>query len=229
MNESKIKYGIDNELNFYHQPAKVVGGDFYYALKLDEEKIVYILADVMGHGIVSNYVVAIIKGAFKVLARTCSSPGEIMTKLNDMLYDEFDKMGVFTTCLVNMIDSKNNTLTVSNAGHYSPIVIKKDKSIKRDLNCKKGIPLGVLEDVSYENNVLNLDECSMVCIYTDGVLEIKNKSKEEYGLSRLESFIQNNYTNDQEDIIDNLKLELKEFSQKDNYDDDILIVMLKNN
>ena len=44
----------------------------------------------------------------------------------------------------------------------------------------------------------------MVCIYTDGVLEIKNKSKEEYGLSRLESFIQNNYTNDQEIIIDNL-------------------------
>ena len=229
MNESKIKYGIDNELNFYHKPAKVVGGDFYGALKLDDEKIVYILADVMGHGIVSNYVVAIIKGAFKVLARTCSSPGEIMTKLNDMLYDEFDKMGVFTTCLVNMIDTKTNTLTVSNAGHYSPIVIKKDKSIKRDLNCKKGIPLGVLEDVSYENNVLNLDECSMVCIYTDGVLEIKNKSKEEYGSPRLESFIQNNYTNDQETIIDNLKLELKEFSQKDNYDDDILIVMLKNN
>ena len=229
MNESKIKYGIDNELNFYHKPAKVVGGDFYGALKLDDEKIVYILADVMGHGIVSNYVVAIIKGAFKVLARSCNSPAEIMTKLNDMLYDEFDKMGVFTTCLVNMIDTKTNTLTVSNAGHYSPIVIKKDKSIKRDLNCKKGIPLGVLEDVSYENNVLNLDECSMVCIYTDGVLEIKNKSKEEYGLSRLESFIQNNYTNDQEIIIDNLKLELKEFSQKDNYDDDILIVMLKNN
>lgn len=229
MNESKIKYGIDNELNFYHKPAKVVGGDFYYALKLDDEKIVYILADVMGHGIVSNYVVAIIKGAFKVLARTCNSPGEIMTKLNHMLYDEFDKMGVFTTCLVNMIDTKNNTLTVSNAGHYSPIVIKKDKSIKRDLNCKKGIPLGVLEDVRYENNVLNLDECSMVCIYTDGVLEIKNNSKEEYGISRLESFIQNNYTNNQETIIDNLKLELKEFSQKDNYDDDILIVMLKNN
>ena len=51
----------------------------------------------MGHGIVSNYAVAIIKGAFKVLSRICSSPGEIMTNLNNMLYDEFDKMGIFTT------------------------------------------------------------------------------------------------------------------------------------
>ena len=125
MDESKIKYNIDNELNFYHRPAKVVGGDFYHAIKISNEKIVYILADVMGHGIVSNYAVAIIKGAFKVLARTCNSPGEIMTNLNDMLYDEFDKMGIFTTCLVSMIDTKENTITVSNAGHYSPIIIKK--------------------------------------------------------------------------------------------------------
>ncbi|WP_296645330.1 GAF domain-containing SpoIIE family protein phosphatase [Romboutsia sp. 13368] len=229
MNESKIKYGLDNELNFYHRPAKVVGGDFYSALKLDDEKIVCILADVMGHGIVSNYVVAIIKGAFKVLARTCNSPGEIMTNLNDMLYDEFDKMGIFTTCLVGMIDTKKNTITISNAGHYSPIVIKKDASIKRDLNCKKGIPIGVLENVTYENNVLHLDECSMVCMYTDGILEIKNKLKEEYGVSRLESFMQKNYTYSQELIVENLKAEIKKFSEKENYDDDILIVMLKNN
>ena len=229
MDESKIKYNIDNELNFYHRPAKVVGGDFYHAIKISNEKIVYILADVMGHGIVSNYAVAIIKGAFKVLARTCNSPGEIMTNLNDMLYDEFDKMGIFTTCLVSMIDTKENTITVSNAGHYSPIIIKKDSSIKRDLNCKKGIPIGVIEDVTYENNVLNLDEYSMICMYTDGILEIKNKLKEEYGISRLENFIKNNYTNNQEIIIESLKNELKEFSNKDNYDDDILIVMLKNN
>ena len=229
MNESKIKYNIDNELNFYHRPAKVVGGDFYYALKVSDEKIVYILADVMGHGIVSNYAVAIIKGAFKVLARTCSSPGEIMTNLNNMLYDEFDKMGIFTTCLVSMIDIKKNTITISNAGHYSPIIIKTDNSIKRDLNCKKGIPIGVIEDVNYENNEIDLIYCRMICMYTDGVLEIKNELKEEYGISRLENFVQNNYKYSQETIIENLKVQLKEFSNKESYDDDILIVMLKNN
>lgn len=229
MNDSKIKYNIDNELNFFHKPAKVVGGDFYHALKINDEKIVYILADVMGHGIVSNYAVAIIKGAFKVLARKCNSPGEIMTSLNDMLYDEFDKMGIFTTCLVSMIDTKENTITVSNAGHYSPIIIKKDGSVKTDLNCKKGVPIGVIDDVDYENNVLDLNECSMICMYTDGVLEIKNQSKEEYGICRLENFIKNNYQINQDELIENLKVELKEFSNKENYDDDILMVMLKTN
>ena len=229
MNDSKIKYNIDNELNFFHKPARVVGGDFYHALKINDEKIVYILADVMGHGIVSNYAVAIIKGAFKVLARKCNSPGEIMTSLNAMLYDEFDKMGIFTTCLLSIIDTKENTITISNAGHYSPIIIKKDGSIKKDLNCKKGVPIGVIEGVHYENNVLDLNEYSMVCMYTDGVLEIKNQVKEEYGICRLENFIKNNYKINQEEFIENLKVELKKFSNKENYDDDILMVMLKTN
>ena len=57
----------------------------------------------------------------------------------------------------------------------------------------------------------------------------KNKSKEEYGISRLRKLYKNNYKNNQEVIIEKLKSELKEFSNKDNYDDDILIVMLKNN
>ena len=113
--------------------------------------------------------------------------------------------------------------------HYSPIIIKKDGSIKTDLNCKKGVPIGVIEGVHYENNVLDLNEYSMICMYTDGILEIKNESKEEYGICRLENFIKDNYKINQEELIENLKVELKEFSNKENYDDDILMVMLKNN
>ena len=90
-----------------------------------------------------------------------------------------DSYNIFTTCLVSMIDIKKNTITVCNAGHYSPIIIKSDGNIKTDLNCKKGIPIGVIEDISYDNNVLSLDEINMICMYTDGVLEIKNKYKEE--------------------------------------------------
>ena len=67
---------------------------------------------------VSNYVVAMIKGAFKVLAKQFETPSEIMNNLNKFLFDEFDEMGVFTTCIISVIDSKNNTMTLSNAGHY---------------------------------------------------------------------------------------------------------------
>lgn len=228
MDKSKMDCNEEKELYFYHKPATVVGGDFYYAMRVDEDNIIYIVADVMGHGIVSNYVVAMIKGAFKVLCHRYKTPGEIMTNLNKILYDEFDKMGVFTTCLISVVNTKENSMSVSNAGHYSPIIIKDDGSCVEDLNCVKGIPLGILEDAHYISNNFNINEYPMICMYTDGVLEIKNKSKEEYGVNSLKNFMQKNFEFSQSEIIENLKKDLKIFSSVDDYDDDILIVMLKN-
>ena len=230
MNESKIKYSIDNELNFYHRPAKVVGGDFYHAIKVSDEKIVYILADVMGHGIVSNYIVAMIKGCFKTLCYNYQTAAEIMNKLNQILYDEFDKMDVFTTCIVGIIDSKSNTLDISNAGHYCPIIIDNSGKFKctDGTLCKKNIPLGVLEDINYEQSTISIKDSSMICMYTDGIIEIKNKDKEEFGIERFESFLLKNYMLEKDDFINALKKELGEFVPKHNFDDDILVVCLSN-
>lgn len=227
MDKSKMDCNDKKELYFYHKPARVVGGDFYYAMKVDENNIVYIVADVMGHGIVSNYVVAMIKGAFKVLAHQYKTSGEIMTNLNKMLYDEFDKMGVFTTCLISIVNTEKNIITVSNAGHYSPVMIKEDGTVVEDLKCTKGIPLGILEDADYVSNVHDISTYPMVCMYTDGVLEIKDNKKEEYGVSRLQDFLQNNFKYSREEIVDKLKENLREFANTDSYDDDILVVMLK--
>ncbi|WP_027701443.1 GAF domain-containing SpoIIE family protein phosphatase [Metaclostridioides mangenotii] len=227
MDKGKMEFNSEKELYFYHRPAKVVGGDFYYALDLDEKHVVFIVADVMGHGIVSNYVVAMIKGAFKVLCHQYESTSEILTNLNKILYDEFDKMGVFTTCLVGIINTEHNIITVSNAGHYSPIIVTKKGDVVKNNNCNKGIPIGVMQDASYDENSFSIVNYSMLCMYTDGVLEIKNDSKEEYGIERLEKFLKNNYTLNQEVIVENLKSDLQEFSSKDYFEDDILVVMLK--
>lgn len=227
MDDAKLELSNNKELDYYHRPARVVGGDFYYAMKVDDNNTVFIVADVMGHGMISNYVVAMIKGAFKVLANNYKTPGEILTKLNNMLYDEFDKMDVFTTCLVGVINSKENKITISNAGHYSPIIIKNNGEIEENLNCKKGIPIGIMDEAEYANNSFDISNYSLLCMYTDGILEIKNESKEEYGVSRLEKFLQDNYQIGHEVLQEKLEEELIDFAGKDNFDDDILVVMLK--
>lgn len=228
MDESRMDCNDEKELQFYHKPATVVGGDFYYAHRIDENRVAYIIADVMGHGIVANYMVAMIKGTFKTLCYQFKTPGEIATYLNKILYDEFDKMGVFATALINVLDTNENILSVSNAGHYSPIIIDKDGDIVESLNCKKGIPIGVLPDGEYHSNTFNIKDYPMVFMFTDGTLEIKDVQKEEYGLERLKNFVKNNYKNNREKIVENLKKEIEEFSESDNFEDDILILMLKN-
>ena len=228
MNDSKMECNNEKELEFYHKPATVVGGDFYYAHKIDENRVAFIIADVMGHGIVANYMVAMIKGAFKTLCYQYKTSGEIATHLNKILYDEFDKMGLFATALINVFDTNENILSISNAGHYSPIIVDENGEVLENLNCKKGIPIGVLPDCDYHSNTFDVKNFPMIFMFTDGALEIKNKNKEEYGLDRLKAFVKGNYKNSRNKIVENLKKETENFTGSDNYDDDILILMLKN-
>lgn len=228
MNKGNKELSNNKELYYYHQPSRVVGGDFYHAIKKDKDKIVTILADVMGHGMVSNYVVAMIKGAFKVLAKQFETPSEIMNNLNKFLFDEFDEMGVFTTCIISVIDSKNNTMTLSNAGHYYPIGVKKDKS-SNFIQCVKGIPIGILEDAKYSEVEVDISDYRLISMYTDGILEINNENKEEFGVDRLKNFLTKNADLNKLELITSLKSELWNFSKKSNFQDDILIVTLKDN
>ena len=154
---------------------------------------------------------------------------DIMNKLNQILYDEFDKMDVFTTCIVSIVDTQNNTLDISNAGHYCPIIIDDTGNISTENNlCKKNIPLGVLEDTKYEHSTISIKSSAMICMYTDGIIELKNQHKEEFGIERLEQFLLKNYKLKKDDFIAELKKELNEFAAKHNFDDDILVVCLSN-
>ncbi len=229
MNDANIICNRKSQLYCYHKSAKVVGGDFYDALRVDDERVVYIVADVMGHGIVSNYMVALIKGAFKVLCRQFTKPSDIMNNLNSMLFEEFDKMEVFATCIVGSLNTVHNTLTISNAGHYSPIIIKKDGSVEREKKCMKGIPIGVIEDRDYKDNVVYTENYPMICMFTDGILEIKNKNKEEFGQERFEKILCNTYKYSRKSIVQRMKEEFYIFSGKKDYADDIMMVMLKDN
>ena len=199
------------------------------AVRISDDKVIYIVADVMGHGIVSNYMVALIKGAFKVLCRQFDNPSDIMNNLNKMLFEEFDKMEVFCTGIVASIDTKEDTLTVSNAGHYSPVIIQNDGTVAKYVNCKKGIPIGVIEEREYKDNQISMENYPMICMFTDGILEIKNKDKEEFGQERFEKLLCENYKYSPEFIIERAKEEFYAFSGKKEYSDDIMMVMLKDN
>ncbi|CEP81580.1 SpoIIE family protein phosphatase [Paraclostridium sordellii] len=226
MNKGNKELGKNRELTYFHKPAKVVGGDFYHTIKKEDGTIVAILADVMGHGIVSNYMVAMIKGAFKVLAKQFEKPSEILENINQFLFDEFDKMGVFATCIVAIIKNEEHKMIVSNAGHYYPIGVDYENNAKF-IKCSKGIPIGILEDAEYSDKEINISKYKSISLYTDGVLEIKNEEKEEFGIERLKDFLQENSNVDKDTKVTNLKAKLWDFSKKSNFEDDILIVTLR--
>lgn len=226
MNKGNKELGENRELTYFHKPAKVVGGDFYHTIRKADGTIVTILADVMGHGIVSNYMVAMVKGAFQVLSNQFNKPSEIMENINQFLFDEFDKMGVFATCIISIIKNDENKMTVSNAGHYYPIGVDYENNADF-IKCSKGIPIGILEDVEYLDKEIDISKYKSISLYTDGILEIKNDDKEEFGVERLKEFLKENSNVDKEQKVTNLKVKLWDFSKKSNFEDDILLVTLR--
>ncbi|SHH12716.1 GAF domain-containing SpoIIE family protein phosphatase [Tepidibacter thalassicus] len=230
MSESKIKFSDSKEISFFHKPSKYIGGDFCEIIKMDEDRVCIFIADVMGHGILSNYFVAMIKGVLQTLVYENQSPGSILTKMNRILYKDFDKVNIFATARVGIFNSKSGKGIVSNAGHYYSLGIKKldGDFIVEELDFDKGMPIGVLEDMKYEEYEYNVNEYEFICMFTDGIIEASNERGEEYSVERLKKFIYNNYNLNSSDIFENLKKELHDFTGKDTFDDDLLILFIKN-
>jgi len=217
----------DNRMYFFHRAARLVGGDFYNAIDLGD-KMVFIVADVMGHGIVSNYIVAIIKGAFEILSRYLDDPGEILEQMNDYLYNEFDKMGIYSTAIVGVVDKNNLKLSIANAGHYFPIIISNDNTATNNQEGERGIPVGIIEETHYRSVEYNLSDVKEMCFFTDGILEMKNKDGEEFGIEGLTSFLLENTKNNKETTLGNVREEINSFAENKEKLDDILLVFIKN-
>lgn len=217
----------DNRMYFFHRAARLVGGDFYNAIDLGD-KMVFIVADVMGHGIVSNYIVAIIKGAFEILSRYLDDPGEILEQMNDYLYNEFDKMGIYSTAIVGVVDKNNLKLSIANAGHYFPIIISNDNTAKNNQEGERGIPVGIIEETHYRSVEYNLSDVKEMCFFTDGILEMKNKDGEEFGIEGLTNFLLENTKNNKETTLGNVREEINSFAENKEKLDDILLVFIKN-
>ncbi|KGF15063.1 stage II sporulation protein E [Peptostreptococcus sp. MV1] len=226
MKQNNVKTVNGKEIFYYHKSAKVVGGDFHYAIETNDH-IVFIIADVMGHGIISNYIVATMKGAFNALVSYVDTPAELLTKINKYLYDEFDKMSVYSTALVGTINKNTKMLTISNAGHYLPIMVDQDYRLMHFEDDKRGIPVGILDDTKYENMSLDIKDTKGMLLFTDGIVELKNADGQEFGVSKLEKFFIDHIDDDKEEFLNILDTTIKENTYDEEKRDDILLVVIK--
>lgn len=153
-------------------PCFDVGGDFYDFIKIDNDRIAIIIADVIGKGIPAAIMMSSFRGA--VRAYIDSSKGkrllDIVNKINKSVYYEC-KDGDFITMFVAIINVKTMTITYCNCGHEPAIIIRKNKFI--DLN-KGGLILGVEENYNYEYGNVKLATGDCILFYTDGLIDAIN-------------------------------------------------------
>lgn len=226
MDGSSISINQSQEIFPYHRAAQFIGGDFYNAVVKDD-KIIFIIADVMGHGVVANYIVAMIKGAFDILGKHIDEPSKILRHLNNNLYSELDKMGVYATAVVGCLDINSNILTMSNAGHYFPILVEGDKATQIK-NKKRHLALGIMENSEYTDFEYEIKKDDQLCFFTDGIIEMKNINGEEFGMKNLIKFLMNTSDDNSEKLSHKLNALIDSYDIEQTKKDDILMVFIKN-
>ena len=162
-------------------PARAVGGDWYDFIPFPDGRWGLVLADVSGKGTAAALLMSATRGVLRSLAEACCTPGEVLTKLNQLLVDDFPA-GKFVTMVYAVLDPATRTVVFANAGHLRPLFI--DSQGEHFLDTERGLPLG-LGCGDYSETQVSLSAGSKLIFYSDGITEAVDGNEEEYGVCRL--------------------------------------------
>jgi sigma-B regulation protein RsbU (phosphoserine phosphatase) len=162
-------------------PARAVGGDWYDFIPFPDGRWGIVLADVSGKGTAAALLMSATRGMLRSLAEACCSPGEVLTKLNELLVNDFPA-GKFVTMVYAVLDPAARTVVFANAGHLRPLLIN-DRN-EQFLEVERGLPLGLVSG-EYSETQISLSPGAKLIFYSDGITEATDARDEEYGLCRL--------------------------------------------
>ncbi len=199
-------------------PAGAIGGDWFDFIDLGEGRWGLVLADVSGKGTAAALLMTATRAVLRSLAGTACTPAEVMTKLNQLLVEDFPS-GRFVTMVYGVLDSHKSTFTYANAGHLPPLLV--DASGARFLETEMGLPLGIRHG-SYTERTVALGDKFRVALYSDGITEAVNPQEEEYGAKRLAEFVQRDET-----CPEHLVEDVRAFANGAGLRDDATVILLR--
>ena len=217
------------QITTYWRPARTVGGDFYDFISLPNGKLCVIIGDVTGKGMPAALLMATTRSLlhFAVQYPTgggSARPGEILARVNEMCCLEFPP-NMFVTCLIAVVDPQTGVSHFANAGHNLPYQVTSHGIVEQ---CARGMPLGLMPGMVYEEIEILLEQGDKLVLISDGLVEAHNPQNEMYGSERLrESLV---IDNDGEGLIQPLLNQLAEFTGPAwEQEDDITCVILERN
>jgi serine phosphatase RsbU (regulator of sigma subunit) len=203
------------------QPARMVSGDFYDFLPYSDGRLGFLIADVSGKGVPAALVMAVTCSVLRAVVKSEFSPGAVLEQVNNLLCPNMPQ-GMFVTCLYGLLDPASGILLFANAGHNLPI--KVTNGIVEELQAR-GMPLGALPGMTYEEKKASFQPGDGLLLYTDGIVEAHNNQREMFGIPRLRACLAE--TSFKLEVVAHLLARLVEFTGSDwEQEDDVTFVAL---
>ncbi len=174
-----------DKFDFYdfYQPANSVGGDYFDYIQLSPDRCAVIVADVVGHGIAAALLMAKLSAEVRFALAKCDTASQAVQELNRAIEDlNLDR---FVTMVLGLLDFKDNKLTVVNAGHMQPLILRSDGQVFVPDEKLSDVPIGILQNAAFPEYTLEIGAGDNVLMFTDGVNESMDHDGNQYGINRM--------------------------------------------
>ena len=205
------------------RPAGIVSGDFFDFFCYKETGQGILVADIMGKGLPASMLMASIQATMRVLGADYEDVDAMVTRLNRLFTDQM-KPGVFASTVVLTYDSENGTLRYSNAGHLPPLLWRKQTQSVEWLK-PTGPAIGLMSTTVYDSERVHMEPGDIMILYTDGLVEARNKSGEEFEVHRLASIIKAHQDKSAQGLLAALNNAIHDFTQGCLLDDLTLLAL----
>ncbi|MBE9145993.1 SpoIIE family protein phosphatase [Planktothrix mougeotii] len=216
------------EILGFMEPAEEVGGDYYDVLETDGV-VTLGIGDVTGHGLESGILMLMTQTGIRTLKEIRETdPIQFLSILNRTLYKNVERMNVDRNLTLVLLNYYQGLLTVSGQ-HEEILIVRSNGTIERIDTIDLGMPIALDEEITefIDSTTVELKAGDGVVLYTDGITETFNLSKEQYGLNRLCNVISQNWQNPIEDIKQAVINDVVMFRGEQKQFDDITLLILK--
>src|SRR5271170_1180364 len=214
-------YGLDVAARYIS--AREVCGDLYEFLRYGPQQLGIALGDVSGKGTAAALYGAVSIGIMRSLAPQKLQPAEMLKQMN-FLVSERRIEGRFMTACYATWQKGRQKLRVANAGQSQPLLYKDGRCDKIELT---GFPLGIFEEVQYDEWSVTLELGDLLVFHSDGIAETANAEGQFFGTTRLMRLIEQHHERTSAEIADLVLREVDWFTQNAPLSDDRTLVVLK--
>jgi sigma-B regulation protein RsbU (phosphoserine phosphatase) len=213
------------DLAALNTPALEVGGDFFDFIPVSLDQWGLVIADVSGKGFPAALFMALSRTMLRANALGNPTVLQTICRANNMIAQE-GRANMFVTLFYGVLDPKSKTLTYVNAGHNPPFVTDREGGDIVIL-AAKGIALGIMSDMEFEEKEVTLREGDILLLYTDGVTEAVNRKGEMFGQHRLAKLVEDNQKRSAQEIIQIIEQTVLEYAEGLPQFDDLTLMAVK--
>jgi len=212
------------DISAYNFPTEEVSGDYYDWVRIYDDQIGIVIADVSGKGVPAALLMSFLRASLRAATHIGYAPHISMSKVNYLLWESIER-NQFVTAFYGILDATNRTLSYSNAGHNPPLLMRVDGTVRFEE--RGGVPLGMFRDSRYYEYFETIEPGEVFVLYTDGVTEAMNSTDEEYGRDRLVTAVRACRELPAREMIDFIHRDLTAWTEGRGAHDDVTFFIIK--